>query len=126
MKLPLTSVALLVVLASACGDDRAPGQAGSDSKFVGGPCAENVECEFTLCQSTRDTPGGTCTSSCSSDADCSSGSACVATDFGWYCLVSCTSDADCRTDYSCQRFTRAPPPSEGQQPSFTNVCSGDL
>ena len=121
----LPTLALVVLLAAACGDDRAPGQAGSDSKFVGGPCADNFECEFTLCQNTPTTPGGTCTSSCSRNEHCSSGSSCVVTTLGWICLVDCSSDADCRTDYSCQSFETAPPPDEGEAPT-TDVCAGAL
>ena len=125
MKLSLATSVLALLLLSACGDEgRAPGQAGSDSKFVGGPCLNDTECEFTLCESSFLTPGGTCTSSCSQESHCSSGASCAATVNGWYCLVNCTSDADCRTNYFCQEVAKAPPPAEGQEPSLVNVCLG--
>ena len=67
---------------------------------------------------------------CSGNDDCPAGQVCdegICQDVGGDDdPIPCTSDGDCRTDYSCQRLTRAPPPSEGQQPSFTNVCSGEL
>lgn len=123
----LAASALIILFASACGDDgRAPGEAGSSSKFVGGPCMNGFECEFTLCQSGSIAPGGTCTSSCFGDSNCSSGSSCVATNLGWICLVDCESDDDCRTDYSCQVLERAPPAREEEEPSFTNACAGAL
>ena len=128
MKLALVvGSALVFVLASSCGDSgRAPGEAGSTSSFVGGTCLNGSECEFTLCQTGPIAPGGTCTSSCFGDSNCSSGSSCAATDLGWICLVDCSSDDDCRTDYSCQEITRAPPPEEGEEATFVNVCAGAL
>ena len=121
------STLTLLLLASCESEGRAPGQAGSDSKFVGGPCMNNTECEFLLCQPGPLTPGGTCTSSCSRDQDCSAGSSCAVTENGWYCLVNCASNADCRTDYSCQQLVKAPAPtSEEQEPSFVSVCFGAL
>ena len=123
----LVAMTVFVTLALACGgDERPPGEAGSASKFVGGPCMNNSECEFTLCQDGRIAPGGTCTSSCAGDSNCSAGSSCIATILGWVCLVNCNSDADCRTDYACEQLTKAPPPSGDQEPSFTNACIGAL
>lgn len=111
------------LLAPACDDDaRPPGQAGSDSPFVGGTCGEATECEFLLCQNGPETPGGMCTLSCGTSQNCSAGSSCVRTSSGWLCFVDCTSDADCRTDqYRCQPVAEAPAPTQ-QSCTQTSDC----
>jgi hypothetical protein len=111
--------------ATSCDKDgRPPGQAGSDSPFVGGPCMENTECEFGLCQEASELPGNACTISCGSSQNCSSGSSCVRLSVGWVCLVDCTSDADCRTQYECRPVAEAPPPAPESCTSDADCAEG--
>ncbi len=56
-------------------------------------------------------PGGYCSATCTSAADCGTGAQCVnLMDLGQYCLKQCTSAAQCRTSasYTCTAVSGAP------------------
>lgn len=95
------AVALAAVLAlNGCGNG-----VGNDGAVVGGDCVVSGECHVdSRCLTGASFPGGYCSKSCDSDADCPDGSACVdAAGVGGVCLLSCTAGADCRTSdgYDC-------------------------
>ena len=55
-------------------------------------------------------PGGYCSATCTSAADCGTGAQCVnLMDLGYYCLKQCTTAAQCRTSasYTCSTVTGA-------------------
>ena len=85
----VTSFACVVSLAS-CGDITA----GPDSATVGAACTADTQCQQQCLVNDRHFPGGMCTLACAKDADCPSGSACIAEE-GGVCVVTCRSDADC-------------------------------
>lgn len=84
------------------GDDVA-GKACTDSEDCGGAmCATMVP--GTMLGSSLPAPGGYCTATCASDADCGAGGACIITlanGGGLVCLDICTSVSDCRDGYEC-------------------------
>jgi hypothetical protein len=88
MRLALYSsfIALLV----ACGgvdtiDDHEP---GTTDELIGDPCASTDDCSKGCYLDIEDYPGGFCSVSCASDADCPSDAACVDRD-GGVCLFTC-------------------------------------
>ena len=106
--LPVPALLAALLLVAACGDDGRPaGTAGSDSTVTGGPCMNNTECDYLLCQQGTEFPGGVCTISCGNSGQCASGSSCAELAAGWLCLVDCMSDTDCRDQWGCQPVTEA-------------------
>ncbi|MCB9571282.1 MAG: hypothetical protein H6709_04250 [Kofleriaceae bacterium] len=73
----------------------AAGCGGSDvSREVGARCDVSAECDDRCLMPGGDWPGGFCTLSCDSDADCPSDARCV-DDEGGVCLFECALPADC-------------------------------
>lgn len=101
----------LVAVATAASCDEWPGLSGNNSGGVSGAgriedtsgglgssCDSTTTCNAGLtCQSGL--PGGMCTKSCASDADCLGG-VCVLTQL--ICYKACSTDDVCRSSYSCQ------------------------
>ncbi len=78
---------------------------------IGSPCTANGECQFDFCARTR-FPGGYCSRTCVSNADCPLGSTCSldpgdATGLSRICLAACaspgTAPAGCRAGYVCEK-----------------------
>jgi hypothetical protein len=72
---------------------------GWGSALVGGECGHDHDC-FDQCVTGKDFPDGTCTVSCSNDAECPRGTPCVDR-AGGVCLLPCGHDDDCRPGYDC-------------------------
>src|SRR5262245_20548144 len=78
---------------------------GPQSKAVGAACAADGDCAQRCLVNDRHFPGGMCTAACTRNADCPSGSVCVAEETG-VCVVSCAADADCAgfgRGFACDR-----------------------
>jgi hypothetical protein len=87
--------------------------------IVGDPCTSVAQCMEVpgtgrLCLTTiagyMDFPGGYCSASCTSSADCGTNAACVdVMGYGLYCLERCSSDFGCRylEDYACETLSTA-------------------
>jgi hypothetical protein len=103
----LSLVLITMTFGLGCGDSRPSGTAGNDSSLVGGPCADNTDCDERLCEIGAPFPDGLCTISCGDSGQCPQGSSCGQLTTGWVCLVSCVSTADCRIGYSCEPVTEA-------------------
>jgi len=76
---------------------------GNDGAAVGGSCTVSSDCEqLSRCLTGVDWPGGMCTLSCDTTADCAEGSVCVESE-GGVCVVDC---AECRGDegYGCVEY----------------------
>ena len=69
------------------------------------PCTSRSQCmggTVASCLTTTDGyPGGLCSRSCSSDADCDGG-ICYSLTAGMRCIPSCTTPSECRDGYQCQ------------------------
>lgn len=69
-------------------------------------CNNDAQCVASFeCYEGKDFPDGHCTRTCTSDADCPPGGACVDKEKG-ICMLTCTRDQDCRRDYSCKGHER--------------------
>jgi hypothetical protein len=80
---------LLITTASmlmACGSKAETGEA----------CAAAGDCEDDRCITGGSFPGGTCTPSCASDADCPTGFSCISRSSGM-CLRDCTATSECQS-----------------------------
>src|SRR4051812_35043716 len=89
-------VAVLVLLAGACGDDSVE----ADRLGVGAECSHDDDCLME--QSCLAFKGGYCgISGCDANDDCPEGSVCVAHDDGkTYCFRACTDKAECNQNRS--------------------------
>ncbi len=89
-------VALLAVVASACGDDTNLGQICDSSK----DCSDGLTCRGTWPYE------GQCTKGCKSRSDCedlASGAICDTTNVnGSFCALECAKSADCPDDTTCR------------------------
>jgi hypothetical protein len=95
MDMKRCSSMLLVTLAwlslfTSCGDITV---VGPNNKTVGAACTASTDCAGT-CLLDGHFPAGMCTITCTTDANCPSGSVCVDEE-GGVCLASCRTDADC-------------------------------
>ncbi len=92
------------------GSDIPPDATGG---IVGDPCASSASCTGVpgsgrMCLTNvfgyLEFPGGYCSATCTSAADCGPGGACVSVLFGRYCLEACSSWFECRMSegYSCR------------------------
>jgi hypothetical protein len=104
--------ALVLLGLAACG--------GSDvSRAVGARCDVSADCEDRCLAPSTDYPGGFCTLTCDSDADCPDDSACVSNE-GGVCLFLCDGDGSCGflgAGWTCQSLSGRP---DGQ----VMVCRG--
>ncbi len=95
------------------GPDLADTPTETTGGIVGDPCYSTTQCSgvpgtgrtcLTSLMGYVTFPGGYCSASCTSAADCGPGAQCVnVSDLGSYCLEQCTTAAQCRTaeTYSC-------------------------
>jgi hypothetical protein len=68
---------------------------------IGSSCGSEVKCATGLTCVTK-APGGMCTKSCNSDADCVGGSCQLASAWGgMICFKRCQNDQMCRDQYDC-------------------------
>ena len=82
---------LLLTLLVAC----AGHGSGSIDEVIGAACASDRDCANRCYTDPQDFPGGFCSRSCTSDADCPSDTVC-ATKAGGVCLFTCP-PMDCTT-----------------------------
>lgn len=113
-RLVIFTFALVISLAlGACGDEN------YDPSIVGGECAVDGHCaRGAVCLRGSDYPGGMCSVTCSSSAQCPDYAACIDTE-GGVCLVRCATNNDCPVGWKCKNKDR-----EGA-PGKTTVCEGD-
>jgi hypothetical protein len=78
----LRALMIIAIAIAGCGSSIGPG-----SNQVGGSCQNDSQCEHR-CVVSGHFPNGLCTLSCTNDAQCPSGTACV-TDSGGICEVQC-------------------------------------
>jgi len=97
----------LVALASlSCGNIVVVGPEGT---LVGAPCTVDGQCDKTCLIDDRHFPSGMCTVPCTTDAECPSGSVCVAHN-GGQCVFACAGDTSCQgfgRGYVCGSSERA-------------------
>lgn len=84
-------LSLVLLLVLGCGDITVVGPHGT---LVGAACTADSQCQTSCLIDDRHFPGGMCTVPCASDAECPSGSACVAHMSG-LCVLTCRAAADC-------------------------------
>jgi hypothetical protein len=88
---------LASVLAFGCGSG-----VGPHGSLVGAACASNGDCD-SRCVSSDHYPGGMCTLTCASNANCPDGTSCI-DDAGGICAVNCRLPGDCAlfgAPYAC-------------------------
>jgi hypothetical protein len=90
MKRSLIALFVGTTWLASCGDISV---VSPTNKTVGSACTANTDCA-QMCLQSGHFPSGMCTISCTSNANCPSGSACVDEE-GGVCLASCHVDADC-------------------------------
>lgn len=96
----LTSLALSVVLFSACGGDE---ETDADALGVGAECTASEECDESTEQTClTDFKGGYCgIKYCGDDSDCPEASACVVhVDGENYCFRTCVDKSECNENRS--------------------------
>jgi hypothetical protein len=84
------AVLLLCVAGLSCGDV----VAGPTSTSVGAACTMDSDCTNRCLADDSRFPGGACTISCETDANCPSGSVCISHMSG-VCVTACRTSADC-------------------------------
>lgn len=98
---------------SDAGGSRADKEGGlsSPATTIGKGCVSDADCGNGMCATSlgqggamsTPAPGGYCTVSCATQADCSEGTACVGVRFSFrgHCSLGCKSASDCRDGYRC-------------------------
>lgn len=89
-------IAICAALVAACSSNDV-------SRDLGARCATNAECN-ERCLTGGDWPGGFCSRSCMTDAECPTGSACIS-EQGGVCAFTCKADPDCaflQDTYACK------------------------
>ncbi len=95
---------------------------------IGSPCTQNAECQFNHCAKGR-FPGGYCSKTCATNADCPAGATCSldpadATGLSRICLVACAAPGavpgGCRAGYVCEKKNT----SLDGTPVCTPACAG--
>jgi hypothetical protein len=80
------------------------------------PCTSRLRCEGgaqSLCIGTGEGyPGGLCTRSCSSDAQCGDLGVCIPFGTGMRCFPRCDNASDCRAGYNCFALGGTRPPED--------------
>lgn len=79
---------LLLALASACQDSDV-------SRALGARCDRSAECEDRCLAPSEDWPGGFCTLTCDTDADCPNDAACIDESSSGVCAFTCVGDTGC-------------------------------
>ena len=103
--------ALALAALAGCGQSAV----GRNGDVVGGPCSGGGGCASgSVCETASMYPGGMCSVTCDSQADCPGNSACI-TEGGGRCVLRCSSSSDCRDGYGCNEKST---PGDGH----ANVC----
>jgi hypothetical protein len=79
-------------------------QSSDVSRDVGARCDKAAECNERCLEPGGDWPGGFCTVTCDTEADCPGGATCI-DEQGGVCAFSCAGDPDCAflgTGYTCK------------------------
>jgi hypothetical protein len=79
-------------------------QSSDVSRDLGARCDLSSECDDRCLAPSTDWPGGFCTVTCDTDADCPSDSACTDEAGGGVCLFTCIGDVSCTflgAGYTC-------------------------
>lgn len=79
-------------------------QSSDVSRELGARCDHASECDERCLGPSTEFPGGFCTTSCDTDADCSVDAACVDEDGGAVCEFTCLTDSHCSflgAGYTC-------------------------
>jgi hypothetical protein len=74
----------------------------SQATPVGGACGSSSDCNGFECDTSL--AGGYCTATCTTDADCGDGAACIADGQANQCYALCTApgtQSSCRSSYTC-------------------------
>ncbi|MBV8758151.1 MAG: hypothetical protein JO257_12770 [Deltaproteobacteria bacterium] len=90
-------IAMLALLLAGC-------QNLDVSRTLGARCDKTAECNERCLVPSGDWPGGFCTVTCDSAANCPTDSTCI-DEQGGVCAFSCVGDADCAflgTGYTCK------------------------
>jgi hypothetical protein len=93
-----------------------PGDMAHGAGAIGAPCTDDASCsggpapkcwKNNILNNTANpaTPGGYCSSTCTSDAQCGAGNSCVNLGPGSYCLAGCNNATTCRhPGYACTYY----------------------
>ncbi len=90
------------------------------SRSLGARCERDTQCD-ERCLSTGPWPDGFCTTSCDTDRDCPTGSACIAEE-GGVCAFTCGADPGCTflgSAYGCKAMD-----DQGSSGTQVMVCRG--
>jgi len=99
----VAAAVFLLLAGTACSDDEegpAPSSVGNEGDVVGGACTTGQCADGSYCELSGSFPGGVCTVTCNSHADCPSGTRCISNQSG-ICLLECLETSDCRSGYRC-------------------------
>ncbi len=77
---------------------------GNEGTVVGGACDTNTVCDAgSTCLGGQDFPGGTCSKTCLTSADCPGATECISVNGEGSCLLACDQNDQCRQNYECRR-----------------------
>lgn len=115
MRLFAYTLALVAGFAGAC--------TSSDvSRELGARCDLSSECDERCLEPSMEWPGGFCTISCDTDADCPEGSACVDEAGTGVCAFRCPGDTSC--GFLGEGYTCNERDGHATGSSKVNVCRG--
>lgn len=98
----LAFAALSLAFAAGCSG------VGPGGRTIGAACSTDRDCTNRCVTGDRHYPGGICSLSCTSDAQCPAGSACI-DDSGGICMATCQNNSDCSAfgrGFLCDRENR--------------------
>jgi hypothetical protein len=98
-------------------------QSSDVSRVLGARCTLSSECAQMCLGPSAEWPGGLCTTTCDTDADCSGNAHCIAEN-GGVCAFACENDGDCAFldgGYTCMS---ADPEDTQNQGLKVMVCEG--
>jgi hypothetical protein len=107
------AVALAALAVAACNDSPI-------SRELGARCDVTADCAQRCLSPSTESPGGFCTTSCTTSADCPMDASCADRQ-GGVCLFTCTTDPQCAflgTGWTCQS-------SDASGGGKVMVCRGD-
>jgi hypothetical protein len=108
------AAALIAATAAGCGVD------SPVSRELGARCDMKDDCDERCLFPSREFPGGFCTLSCATSADCARGASCAGVE-GGVCLFNCLSESHCDflgAGWRCESM-------EGRDGSEVMVCIGE-
>jgi len=97
-------IAILALALMAGGQSLVACQSSDVSRELGARCDLNSECDERCLTPSTDWPGGFCTITCDSDADCPSDAACINEETSAVCAYTCFTDPGCQflgAGYKC-------------------------